>query len=189
MTKIALTTTVLVLGTVVAVATPPWMRGGGGGDMPPFGEGGNNAGIARWMTEQSLWGTLSAPGGSGSVINSFMNALGRDPTSLSVLMSQDAFGTTTTTSEFAPSLMAGTVPLATDEETGRIFFYLMGGETTTSETVSGAALTLSQAALDPALFGMGACGSMESAVDARSTMCQTNLTGGPLSLCYGRRGL
>lgn len=114
--------------------------------------------VARWMAEESTWGTLTIvpsknrPGGEGKL-----------------------FGN----SSLESVVLASIVPMAASKEyQGRVFFYLMG-----EHNISEAALTLSQAALDPSLFILSGCGTTKSAVDTQDPRCAKVTFQGSIQKC------
>ena len=131
-----------------------------------------NAATARWLAEQSRWGTLS------SVTTDWFHGdddndeeqHGEDEGESTAIQDEDDDGKMT--------LHTGVLPLAASKDDGRIFFYLMG-----EHHVPGVSLTLSQAALDPEVFGNGACGSINNAVDPQDPRCAKVTFSGHLHAC------
>jgi len=116
----------------------------------------NNAGIARWTLHTAKWGTLTTV--SGGVLSGSGHSKNLDD---------------------AQPLFASVLPYATDEETGRIFFYLMGSHHLPEST-----LTVSQASINPNLFAFGGCGtSISSAVDAQDPRCAKISVSGAIHPC------
>jgi len=116
-------------------------------DANPFAGmigGEDNASIARWLVQESSWGTLNAP---------FEWRIS-PPKGQKVNKQQEA-------------TISGTIiPFA--EDSGRIYMYLMGRH----ESEKGVSLTVSQAALNSDLFGIAGCGMTTGAVvDAQDPRC------------------
>jgi len=136
-------------------------------DVPPPGifGGDDNASIARWLVQESTWGTLNAPFAWHMSSEQEKNLNKEDDTTVS-----------------------GTIiPFAQD--LGRIYLYLMGQH----ELEKGVSLTLSQAALNSDLFGVAGCGmTTDAVVDAQDPRCaKLTLTGtiSPLNDKNGEDGL
>lgn len=110
--------------------------------------------VARWMAEESTWGTLTIVPSKNDDSEDYL------------------FGNSTVVS-------ASIVPMAASKEhQGRVFFYLMG-----KHEIPQAALTLSQAALDPSLFSLSGCGTTKSAVDAQDPRCAKVTLQGSIQSC------
>lgn len=109
------------------------------------------AGIARWVTGEARWGTLTVAPPRAHLET---GQAGEQDSPSRVL------------NEWS-GLSASVLPLAASKEhNGRIFFYLMH-----EITMEGVALTISQASFEPRLFDIAGCGDESSAVDAQDPRC------------------
>jgi hypothetical protein len=116
-----------------------------------------NAGIARWVLREAKWGSLTTASG-GLLDNSGHDANNPDD-------SQPIF--------------ASILPFASDEATGRLFFYLMKERHFHSAT-----FTVSQAGINSGLFIVGGCGtSFLSVVDAQDPRCAKLSVSGQIHPC------
>jgi len=117
----------------------------------------NNAGTARWTLHTAKWGTLTTV--SGSVLTDGKHDSKNPDTS--------------------QPLFASVVPYATDEDNGRIFFYMMG-----SHHLHKSTLTVSQASINPMLYAVGGCGtSTSSVVDVQDPRCAKISVSGAIHPC------
>jgi hypothetical protein len=116
-----------------------------------------NAGIARCVLREAKWGSLTTASGC-SLDNSGHDANNPDG-------SQPIF--------------ASILPFASDEATGRLFFYLMKERHFHSAT-----FTVSQAGINPDLFAVGGCGtSFQSVVDVQDPRCVKLSVSGKIHSC------
>jgi hypothetical protein len=116
-----------------------------------------NAGIARWILREAKWGSLTTASG-GSLDNNGHDATNPDD-------SQPIF--------------ASILPFASDEATGRLFFYLIK-----ERHFHAATLTVSQAGINSNLFAIGGCGtSFQSVVDAQDPRCAKISVSGKIHPC------
>jgi len=129
------------------------------GPPPGIFGGGDNAAIARWLVQESLWGTFNAP----------------FPWSVSSKEQQQL------QSQSDANISGTIIPFAQDS--GRIYLYLMGQH----NSDKGISLTTSQAALNSDLFGFAGCGmTTDAAVDAQDPRCaKLTLTGSLVPLNDG----
>lgn len=132
---------------------------GGGGDFSSFqmSTPEDNAGSARWVLHEAKWGTLT------TIAADTLNGGEHDSKN----------------PDDSQPLFANILPYATDEATGRIFFYMMG-----SHHLHKSTLTVSQASVNPDLFSVGGCGtSTKSVVDAQDPRCAKISVSGALHPC------
>jgi hypothetical protein len=126
-------------------------------DLPTPDPKEKNAATARWLLREAKWGTLTTASGE-SITNTGHDSKNPDESQL---------------------LFASVLPFASDEATGRIFFYLRNERHFHSAT-----LTVSQAAVNSRLFGVAGCGtSFESVVDAQDPRCGKLSVGGKIHPC------
>ena len=120
---------------------------------------GDNAGIARWTLHTAKWGTIT------TVSAGTMNGGEHDSTN----------------PDNSQPLFANIWPYATDKDSGRIFFYMMGEHHLHKST-----LTVSQASINLNLFTIGGCGtSTSSVVDVQDPRCAKISVSGALHPCNG----